>query len=138
MLVSERKSSNDLITREELVERAARIDAQLVNLTKELERQRDEIAQIKDRGLIARITQNNTRDLAEILMEQNRRMEEFLALVQSEVKLIRESIQSRNEFFDPIEIDGHLKESRTIGSIALVCSSISLLILIVILAKIYL
>ena len=137
MLVSERKSSNDLITREELVERAARIDAQLVNLTKELERQRDEIAQIKDRGLIARITQNNTRDLAEILMEQNRRMEEFLALVQSEVKLIRESIQSRNEFFDPIEIDGHLKESRTIGSIALVCSSISLLILIVILAKIY-
>ncbi|MBR1420850.1 MAG: hypothetical protein IJ575_07355 [Selenomonadaceae bacterium] len=138
MLVSERKSSNDLITREELVERAARIDAQLVNLTKELERQRDEIAQIKDRGLIARITQNNTRDLAEILMEQNRRMEEFLALVQSEVKLIRESIQSRNEFFDPIEIDGHLKESRTIGSIALVCSSISLLILIVILIKIYL
>lgn len=137
MFVSE-KSSNDLITREELVERAARIDAQLVNLTKELERQRDEIAQIKDRGLIARITQNNTRDLAEILMEQNRRMEEFLALVQSEVKLIRESIQSRNEFFDPIEIDGHLKESRTIGSIALVCSSISLLILIVILIKIYL
>ena len=136
MFVSE-KSSNDLITREELVERAARIDAQLVNLTKELERQRDEIAQIKDRGLIARITQNNTRDLAEILMEQNRRMEEFLALVQSEVKLIRESIQSRNEFFDPIEIDGHLKESRTIGSIALVCSSISLLILIVILIKIY-
>ena len=138
MLVSERKSSNDLITREELVERAARIDAQLVNLTKELERQRDEIAQIKDRGLIARITQNNTRDLAEILMEQNRRMEEFLALVQSEVKLIRESIQSRNEFFDPIEIDGHLKESRTIGSIALVCSSISLIILLVILIKIYL
>ena len=137
MFVSE-KSSNDLITREELVERAARIDAQLVNLTKELERQRDEIAQIKDRGLIARITQNNTRDLAEILMEQNRRMEEFLAHVQSEVKLIRESIQSRNEFFDPIEIDGHLKESRTIGSIALVCSSISLLILIVILIKIYL
>ena len=136
MFVSE-KSSNDLITREELVERATRIDDQLQNLTKELERQRDEIAQIKDRGLIARITQNNTRDLAEILMEQNRRMEEFLALVQSEVKLIRESIQSRNEFFDPIEIDGHLKESRTIGSIALVCSSISLIILLVILIKIY-
>ena len=128
MYISDPKPKQKVITRDELIEISARIDSQLKMLSDELEKQRDEIEQIKDRGFISRIANNNTRDLAKILLNQNQQMENFLELVQSEVTLIRESMQNRNEFFDPIEVDSHLKESKIISSIALISSFIAITI----------
>ena len=128
MYISDPKPKQKVITRDELIEISARIDSQLKTLANELEKQRDDIEQIKDRGFISRIANNNTRDLAKILLNQNQQMENFLELVQSEVTLIRESMQNRNEFFDPIEVDGHLKESKVISSIALISSFIAITI----------
>lgn len=128
MYISDPKPKQKVITRDELIEISARIDSQLKTLSDELEKQRDEIEQIKDRGFISRIANNNTRDLAKILLNQNQQMENFLELVQSEVTLIRESMQNRNEFFDPIEVDSHLKESKIISSIALISSFIAITI----------
>ncbi len=123
MYISDPKPKQKVITRDELIEISARIDSQLKTLANELEKQRDE-----DRGFISRIANNNTRDLAKVLLNQNQQMENFLELVQSEVTLIRESMQNRNEFFDPIEVDGHLKESKVISSIALISSFIAITI----------
>ena len=128
MYISDPKPKQKVITRDELIEISARIDSQLKTLANELEKQRDDIEQIKDRGFISRIANNNTRDLAKVLLNQNQQMENFLELVQSEVTLIRESMQNRNEFFDPIEVDGHLKESKVISSIALISSFIAITI----------
>ena len=91
-----------VLTKWELESNPSVIGDNLVKLASDIEAAKDNISELKERNLWQRLTNNNTRDFAEVMLKQNDTMSAFMVIVQGIIFLSMNNVVVLGGIMDAI------------------------------------
>ena len=94
---------DSMLTKEYLQENPSIIGEEIAKLAKSIEDSKSDIEKIKSRNLWKRLTTNNTKDLADVMLKQNETTTAFLTIVQGIILLSMNNIEVLAQIMDAIE-----------------------------------
>lgn len=101
-----------VLSKNELEENPTVIGESLVKLAQSLEDNKSDLSQIKERGFLKKLANNNTRDLAEAMIKQNETITGFLTIVQGVIFLSMNNVVVLGGIMDSLNKSEHKNELR--------------------------
>lgn len=100
------------LTKRDLEANPSAIGESIVKLAMDIDRTRDNLSDIEQRGFWKRLTNNNTRDLASAMIQQNDTISAFLTIVQGVIFLSFNNIVVLSGIMDSITKQEHTNDLR--------------------------
>lgn len=94
---------NSLLTKEYLQENPSVIGVEIAKLARSIEDSKSDIEKIKSRNVWERLTTNNTKDLADVMLKQNETTTAFLTIVQGIILLSMNNTEILSKIMNSIE-----------------------------------